>query len=302
MEFISCIFIKKIIMNKLTAMLALSIVLSTTASYAQIKNAKTEKVKVYGNCGMCENTIEKAGSLNKLAIVDWNKDTKIAKLTYDAKQTNPDEILKRIALAGYDSDKFLAPNDVYSKLHECCLYERNPNATKESAVKDEAPKMNMESKDHGSHQISTDRKQTNQMATVLDQYFAVKDALVQTNGDHTATKSAALLTAIKAVEMEKLPMDVHMVWMKVLAPLKEDAEHIADTKDISHQRDHFMSLSKNMYELIKIAKIETPTYYQFCPMANEGKGANWLSKENEIKNPYYGSKMLGCGKTVETIN
>ena len=80
-----------------------------------------------------------------------------------------------------------------------------------------------------------------------------------------------------------------------------DAEHIAKTKDITRQRDHFMRLSKNMYELIKVSKQETPVYYQHCPMANKGKGANWLSKENVIKNPYYGSQMLTCGSTVETI-
>jgi len=56
-----------------------------------------------------------------------------------------------------------------------------------------------------------------------------------------------------------------------------------------------------MYDLIKTTKPETPVYYQHCPMANGGKGANWLSKENAVKNPYYGSQMLTCGKTVETI-
>ena len=62
-----------------------------------------------------------------------------------------------------------------------------------------------------------------------------------------------------------------------------------------------MTLSKNMYALIKISKTEKPIYYQFCPMSNNGRGANWLSKENDVKNPYYGSKMLSCGKTVEII-
>jgi Protein of unknown function (DUF3347). len=42
-------------------------------------------------------------------------------------------------------------------------------------------------------------------------------------------------------------------------------------------------------------------YYQYCPMTNGGKGANWLSKENANKSPYYGSQMLTCGSTVETI-
>ena len=92
-----------------------------------------------------------------------------------------------------------------------------------------------------------------------------------------------------------------MVWMKVVANLKEDAEHISDTKDAGNQRDHFATLSKSIYELIKVSKQDTPTYFQHCPMANDGKGADWLSKENTIKNPYFGSMMLSCGKTVETI-
>ena len=83
--------------------------------------------------------------------------------------------------------------------------------------------------------------------------------------------------------------------------MKEGAEHISETKEISLQRDHFTTLSKNMYTIIKVSKQEKPIYYQFCPMANSGKGANWLSKEETIKNPYYGSQMLSCGKTVETI-
>ena len=125
--------------------------------------------------------------------------------------------------------------------------------------------------------------------------------MVKTDGNTSSTKAKELLTAINAVKMDKLTTEEHTVWMKVMKDLAFDAEHIADTKDASHQRDHFISLSKNMYALIKVSKTETPTYYQFCPMANDGKGANWLSKENAVKNPYYGSQMLSCGKTVETI-
>ena len=79
------------------------VLLSSIISFGQIKNAKTENVKIYGNCGMCKATIEKAGNEKKVANVQWNKDTKMATLTYDSRKTNHDEILKRIALAGYDS-------------------------------------------------------------------------------------------------------------------------------------------------------------------------------------------------------
>lgn len=104
--------------------MAIAVLLSSANSFSQIKNARTETVKIFGNCGMCKNTIEQAGNRKKVASVDWDKETKMATLTYDSKKTNGDEILKRIALAGYDNDKFLAPDEAYSKLKICCQYDR----------------------------------------------------------------------------------------------------------------------------------------------------------------------------------
>jgi copper chaperone CopZ len=286
-------------------LVAITFLLSFTACNAQIKNAKTESVKIYGNCGMCESTIEKAGNKKKLAKVDWNKDTKMATITYDATKTNQDEILKRIALSGYDSEKFLAPNDVYAKLPGCCQYERKAQtvAKVETSAKADSAKTEM-TENHSAHNhtaMTETKQELPQLTAVFDNYFAVKDALVKTDGNIASTKAKELLTAINAVKMDKLSTDEHTIWMKVMKDLLMDAEHIGDTKDASHQRDHFMSLSKNMYALLKVSKYEQPVYYQFCPMANDGKGANWLSKENAVKNPYYGSQMLTCGKVVETI-
>lgn len=280
-------------------MVAIIVLLSNT-TIAQIKNATTEQVKIYGNCGMCETKIEKAGNIKKIANVDWNHETQMATLTYDAKKTNQDEILKRIALVGYDSDKFLAPDDVYNNLHGCCQYDRVAKVP----VKEDN-KTTASSEDHSNHNhsemITTEVQKDNQLKVIFDNYFLLKDALIASDGTKTALASKELLTAINNVKMDKLEMESHMVWMKVVNTIKEDAEHIADTKDVKHQRDHFTTLSKDIYSLIKASKYETPVYYQFCPMFNDGKGANWLSKENAVKNPYYGSMMLNCGKTVETI-
>jgi len=275
-------------------LVAITLLLSFTVCNAQIKNSVTEKVKVSGNCGMCKTKIEKAGSLKNTAKVDWDADTQMATLTYDATKTNQDEILKRIALSGYDSEKFLAPDNTYSKLPGCCQYERVAKVAVETEVVAE---------EHGNHEnlSETEVQKTDQLKAVFDNYFAVKDALVKTDGNTASTKATELLSAINAVKMETLTTDEHTVWMKVLKTIKEDAEHIADTKDAEHQRDHFNTLSKNFYDLIKVSKQETPTYLLHCPMANDGKGADWLSKENIVKNPYYGSMMLSCGKVVETI-
>jgi copper chaperone CopZ len=279
-------------------LVAIIVLLSYTSCNAQTKNQKTETAKIYGNCGMCKSTIEKAGNMKNQANVDWDKETKMATISYDSLKTSKEEILKRIALAGYDSDIFLAPIDTYSNLAGCCQYER---AEKTIAKMDET-KMEMETQDHSMHSDEmTETQETNTLSVVFDTYFSVKDALVKTDGNTASAKATELLSAINDVKMGTLKMDVHMVWMKILENLKEDAEHIADTKDASHQRDHFNSLSKSLYEVMKLSKQETPIYYQFCPMANDGKGANWLSKEETIKNPYYGSQMLSCGKTVETL-
>ena len=102
--------------------------------------------------------------------------------------------------------------------------------------------------------------------------------------------------------MTKLSAEEHTVWMKVSKNLQFNAQHIQENKNPEHQREHFIALSSNMYELIKVLKPAETVYYQYCPMANDGKGANWLSSQSVIKNPYYGSSMLSCGKTVEIIN
>jgi hypothetical protein len=101
--------------------------------------------------------------------------------------------------------------------------------------------------------------------------------------------------------MNKLSAQEHTAWMKVMKDLAANAASISTSKDVAKQRNGLAALSGNIYELAKVSKQAVPVYYQHCPMYNGGKGANWLSKENVIKNPFYGSQMLSCGSTVETI-
>ncbi len=283
-------------MNLISKISATMIVLfSFSSCNGQIKNAKTELVKIYGNCEMCEKTIETAGNLKKIATVDWNKDSKMAKITYDSTKTNQDEILKRIALAGYDSDIFLAPDDVYNKLAECCQYER---------VKKTAIVSNIHIENHLIHyqeNVDETRQELNQLKTIFENYFALKDALVKTDAKLASTLAKELLEKINAVKMEQLSVEEHAVWMKVLSNLRSNTEKIATTSSVEEQRVTFMNLSANFYDLLQVSKQDYTIYHQYCPMYNDGKGANWLSKESAIKNPYYGAQMLTCGKTVETI-
>lgn len=273
--------------------IAAIMLLSISATFAQIKNSKTETVKVWGNCGMCKTTIEKAANKKGTAKAVWNDETKQATITYNTKTTTLNEVLKRIALAGYDNAVFAAPDAAYNNLHGCCQYER-PDKMEIKTPTTAAVKTTTETP------VKKDETKPSSLQTVYDAYFELKDALIKSDATIVATKAATLLKAINAIKMETLG-DNHMAYMKVENELKLHAEHISESKDIAHQRDHFSSLSTVVYQLIKITKANTTVYYDYCPMYNEGKGANWLSKDAAIKNPYYGSMMLTCGKVQETI-
>lgn len=270
-------------------LIAITILLSSVVLNAQIKNAKKETVKIFGNCEMCKMNIEKAGNLNKVASVNWDKDTKMAVLTYDSSKTNSDEILKRIALAGYDNEKFIAPDQKYNTLHTCCQYDRD--------AKEEVKMDKMDSHEGVSNVSVTLQQSGSPLKPVFDNYFSLKDALVKTDATNASMRANEMVASLEAVQMDKLEMNEHMVWMKVMKSLIADTKSIAATNDVEKQRELFKTVSKNIYDLMKVSKLDTPAYYQYCPMVK----ANWLSKEEAVKNPYYGSKMLTCGSTVETI-
>lgn len=278
--------------------MAVMMLLVSLVYTAQIKNAKTETVKISGNCDMCKSKIEKSGNVKNVATVNWDEASKMATLTYDSSKTNQQEILKRIANAGYDSESFYAPDDVYAKLPSCCQYKRNKTTTMDghghdhSAMKDSMSNeqnhssMNQESKSVGSP-----------LQSVQNSYFSLKNALVRSDVKTASANAKELTDAITAVKMNELSITEHNVWMKVMNTLGTDAKAISQTQDVKKQREAFKSLSKNMYELLKTSKHSAPIYYQYCPMQD----ANWLSTESAIKNPYYGSQMLTCGSTVETL-
>lgn len=280
--------------------------LSNVNTYAQIKNAKTATAKILGNTAAAKAIIEKEGS-GKSAKVDWNQTTKLAVITYDSSKTSEDEVLKRVALVGFDNEKFLAPNDTYAQLAKAEQYERVLKPASKNRVEQQVDHTNHSQGGQTTDHVSATEKaksadEKSSVARLTDSYFALKDALVKTDAVAAAAHAETFRAAIKAVDMNKLTHAEHTVWMKVMNNLDADAAIIAKNKDVAKQRVAFASLSNALYELSKVSKLDSPVYYQHCPMFNDGKGAHWLSKERAIKNPFYGAQMISCGSTVETLN
>jgi hypothetical protein len=280
-------------LNQIVVMLTAVLTLTLNSCTAQLKNAKTQTAKVYGNCGMCKKNIEKAATKKGISTAVWDKDNKTAILTFDSTKTNADAILKNIALAGYDNQKFIAPDDAYNKLDMCCQYERTG---KKTAITTTTQVVASDTT-----AIATTTQVANPLADVYTAYFSLKDALTKDDGTTAAAKAKELFKAVDAVPMEKLTTEQHTVWMKFEKLISYDAEHIKGVTETEHQREHFASLSKNIIEVMKTIKPDYTVYIDHCPMYNDNKGADWLSKESGIKNPYYGAMMLTCGKTTNTI-
>src|SRR6185503_13107372 len=140
--------------------------------------------------------------------------------------------------------------------------------------------------------IAQDSTQQRQLAQLLSQYYNIKDALIAGNGNDAAAKAGEFIKTANSI-------DYKLISEGNINALLKDATPISETKDIKKQREHFANFSNNMATLAKSVKLGAqPIYQAYCPM----KKANWLSSEKEIKNPYYGSAMLTCGKVVETIN
>jgi periplasmic mercuric ion binding protein len=101
-----------------------AVVLSVGSINAQnpSQSSKTETFKVSGNCELCKSRIEKAAKIDGVSKAEWNSNTKIITLVYNPAKVSSDAVLKKIAAAGHDNEKYKADDKTYNKLPGCCKY------------------------------------------------------------------------------------------------------------------------------------------------------------------------------------
>jgi mercuric ion binding protein len=103
-----------------------TLILVSFAACSGEKNSKQVSFKVYGNCGMCKETIEGSLEVKGIYEADWDKDSKMISIRFDSLAHAEADLHHFIASSGYDTDLERAPNEVYEDLHGCCQYERRP--------------------------------------------------------------------------------------------------------------------------------------------------------------------------------
>ncbi|APU69737.1 efflux RND transporter periplasmic adaptor subunit [Christiangramia flava] len=150
--------------------------------------------------------------------------------------------------------------------------------------------------------IEVSNKFQNQLKQVFDDYILLKDALVNDDAKGAQQAGKQINQSLKKVDMKLLSDEkAHNHWMTIQKELKTSANTIENNSDIATQRAHFKHLSAHMISSVQLFGVNENVYIQFCPMADNNKGAYWISLEKEVRNPYYGEAMLTCGEVNATL-
>jgi len=134
------------------------------------------------------------------------------------------------------------------------------------------------------------------------EYLNMKEALTIDDFEAAQRAGGNILKTVDGIEMSLFKGDSHNVWMSQSNAIKKALEHVAHFKNIEEVRIAFQPVSNAMIALSNTFKpYDKILYVQHCPMADNNKGADWLSLSKEIKNPYFGEAMLTCGEVKSTI-
>jgi hypothetical protein len=149
---------------------------------------------------------------------------------------------------------------------------------------------------------SVDSKVSASIREIIDHYLHVKNALADDNAAEAASGAKAMGSAVSKLDKSLLTAEQKSAFDKDEAGIIEHAGQIAgNASDIKSQRSHFVHLSESVYELVKQFGGGRPLYHDHCPMARDNQGAMWISEIKDVKNPYFGEKMLTCGTVEEVI-
>ncbi len=164
------------------------------------------------------------------------------------------------------------------------------------SVKD-APKPKKEIPDY----TNSSAKFKKQLEDLAQAYLRLKVAFVKTDAQSAANFAQAFNEQLSNVDMKLVSGDAHMYWMGQMKALDAHSKKITTLEDVKKQRRQFQYISDAMINTLKAFGPDTKLYVEHCPMAFDGEGADWLSSESIIRNPYFGSEMMSCGDVVDSL-
>lgn len=140
-----------------------------------------------------------------------------------------------------------------------------------------------------------------ELTKAVEAYISAKDELFESSLNSAKSEFEAFKDRIEAIGKHAVSGDGHVAWMESYDKLIEHAEAIVASSDLDEARLTFRHLSNELIHAVNRFGIEGVVYQQYCPMALDSDGANWLSQNEQVQNPYTPDTMPGCGEVIETI-
>ncbi|MCW3088761.1 MAG: Co/Zn/Cd efflux system rane fusion protein [Sediminibacterium sp.] len=140
---------------------------------------------------------------------------------------------------------------------------------------------------------------------LLDNYYALKDDFVAEKKAQVDSAAAIMLVSVDSLQLQELKADTNIVaTAKTYTDgISSELKGLIGEKDIEAKRKSFQMVGDQLYDLIRTVQYDRAVvYHQFCPMAFNDQGANWLSNSPDIRNPYIPKKMLHCGEVKDSID
>ena len=142
-----------------------------------------------------------------------------------------------------------------------------------------------------------------QLSNVWLAYARLSDALAADDLEQARKHVSEMTAALEKIDMKLLQGEAHQAWMHLLGEMKPILQRMKTAPDIDALREAFSPLSDVMANAIRMFGIDPAlTVYQLhCPMALGDRGADWLQADRDVRNPYFGSKMLRCVDGIRQI-
>ncbi len=144
--------------------------------------------------------------------------------------------------------------------------------------------------------------QKDELSPVFEAYFAMKNALAADQFNEARRAGELIRNRISGMQAG-FKGDAQAYWSKQSSQVVKVLTNIEQFENIESLRNTFLAVSNNMIQVAqKFKPFSETVYIQHCPMADTSKGADWLSQDDEIINPYFGESMLSCGEVSDVIN
>jgi hypothetical protein len=142
-------------------------------------------------------------------------------------------------------------------------------------------------------------------AAVMANYYALKDNFVAENDTAVDRTAKSLMLAVDELKLNELKGDTNIIATAktYTQGISAELKGLVGEKGLDGKRKSFQMVGDQLYDLIRTVQYDRAVvYHQFCPMAFNDQGANWLSSYPDIRNPYIPKKMLTCGETKDSID